>query len=180
VTSNLRYRDIGDVRVELLPGIAMSTDGRTLAFSAGSAYSEAGINDHYAFFRGGLYIRRLGEADAVPVAGADDAWQPAFSPDGSRIAYVRRDNRFSGQIETIAVTGGRPTPLTTRQHGDRGDRLDRRGSHHLRNRRTGCGASPRAAARSRTSPACLTTAPRFARLSPTPSPGGRGILYTVV
>jgi len=91
-----------------MPGIAMSSDGQTLAFSAGSPTSEAGID---LFFGGDLFIRRLGEADAVPVSGADKAWQPAFSPDGARIAYVRRDNRFSGQIETVATTGGRPTRL---------------------------------------------------------------------
>jgi predicted Ser/Thr protein kinase len=113
VQSDIALPDDLRLAHSFIPGIAISRDGRTLAFSAGSAYSEAGINDDYAFFLGDLYVRRLGEADAVPVAGADDAWQPAFSPDGSRIAYVRRDNRFSGQIETIAVTGGRPTPLTT-------------------------------------------------------------------
>ncbi|MBO6512987.1 MAG: protein kinase [Phycisphaerales bacterium] len=96
-----------------MPGIAMSADGRTLAYSAGIAYSEEGINDDYAFFEGDLFVRRLSEADAVPVPGAESAWQPTFSPDGLRIAYVRREGRFSGNIETIAVTGGRPTQLTT-------------------------------------------------------------------
>src|SRR5690606_18420623 len=81
-------------------------DGRTLAFSGENAHSVTGAK---LFFGGALYIRRLGEADAVPVSGADDAWQPAFSPDGSRIAYVRREERFHGHIETIALTGGRPT-----------------------------------------------------------------------
>jgi hypothetical protein len=110
----------GDLQLahSFMPGIAMSADGRTLAFAAGSPDSESRISPVSAYFRGGLYIRRLDEPDAVPVAGADEAWQPAFSPDGSRIAYVNRIGvgivgRFNGRIETIAVTGGRSIPLTT-------------------------------------------------------------------
>jgi hypothetical protein len=75
--------------------------------------AEDKITETSGYFRGNLYIRRLGEPDAVPVTGAEDAWQATFAPDGSRLAYVKRDNRFGGKIETIAVTGGRPTTLTS-------------------------------------------------------------------
>ncbi|MGP1273494.1 MAG: protein kinase domain-containing protein [Phycisphaerales bacterium] len=161
-----------------MPGIAMSGDGRTLAFSAGSAYSDAGINDDYAYFRGGLYIRRLGEADAVPVAGADDAWQPAFSPDGSRIAYVRRGNRFGGQIETIAVTGGRPTPMTTDSFGVAGIDWTDDGRIIF-----GTGEGLRSIPEGGGPVTDLTSMPddgtEDLHAFPDALPGGRGILYTV-
>jgi eukaryotic-like serine/threonine-protein kinase len=103
----------GDLKLahSFVPGIAISADGRTLAFAAGELDAEDEITETSAYFRGGLYIRRLGEPDAVPVAGAEHARQPAFSPDGSRLAYMKPDNLVAGKIETIAVTGGRPTTL---------------------------------------------------------------------
>lgn len=161
-----------------MPGIAMSGDGRTLAFSAGSAYSDAGINTDYAFFMGGLYVRRLGEADAVPVAGADDAWQPAFSPDGSRLAYVRRGDRFSGQIETIPVTGGRPTPLTTDSMMIAGIDWSNKGRIIF-----GTGDGLRSIPEGGGPVTVLTTLPdetnEMVHAFPETLPGGRGILYTV-
>jgi len=109
----------GDLKLahSFVPGITISADGRTLAFAAGAPDAGRVLSDTDAYFRGGLYVRRLGEPDAMPVAGAEGAWQPAFSPDGSRVAYVKRDNRYRGKIETIAVTGGRPTTLASSDSG---------------------------------------------------------------
>ena len=104
----------GDLKLahSFMPGIAISADGRTLAFAAGDPYTEGQFSILSSLFSGDLYIRRLDEPDAVPVAGAEDVGQPAFSPDGSRVAYVKRDDAFTGRIETISITGGRATPLT--------------------------------------------------------------------
>ncbi len=171
----------GDMQLAhaFMPGIALSADGLTLAFSAGRASSDAGIDTTGAYFSGALHVRRLGEPDAVPVAGAEDARQPAFSPDGSRIAYVRPESRFSGRIETIAVTGGRATPLTAGDIGVVGldwsddGRIVFGSRHGLRSIPDGGGpAAPL------TTPADDGT--EVLHAFPDVLPGGRGILYTVV
>jgi len=162
-----------------LPGIAMSADGRTLAFSAGSASSEAGISDLFAWFRGALYIRRLGEPDAVPVAGAEDAWQPVFSPDASRIAYVKRDSRFSGQIETIAVTGGRSTPLTADGMGIAGLDWNDEG-RIVFGARQGLRSIPEGGGPVTELTTVSADGTEAFHAFPEALPGGRGVLYTVV
>ena len=95
-----------------MPGIDISADGTTLVFAAGNPDTEGQTSTLSSLFSGDLYIRRLDEPDAVPVAGAEDVGQPALSPDGSRIAYMKRGDAFTGRIETISITGGRPTRLT--------------------------------------------------------------------
>ncbi len=45
------------------------------------------------------------------ITSLGDAFQPAWSPDGDRIAYVRRDTSYS-DVVIQAVSGGEPTQLT--------------------------------------------------------------------
>jgi TolB protein len=45
------------------------------------------------------------------ITSTGDAFQPAWSPDGERIAYVRRDTSYSDLI-VQSVNGGEPTRLT--------------------------------------------------------------------
>ncbi len=159
-----------------MPGIAISGDGRTLAFSGGNAQSVTGAN---LFFGGALYIRRLGEADAVPVSGADNAWQPAFSPDGSRIAYLRRGSRFHGHIETIALTGGRPTRVTEGGKAITGIDWSDEG-RIIYGTREGLRSIPEGGG----PVSDLTSRPEDGTVKmhafPNALPGGRGILYNVV
>jgi eukaryotic-like serine/threonine-protein kinase len=166
-----------------MPGIAISADGRTLAFAAGSPDSEAQISQTSAYFRGGLYIRRLDEPEAVPVAGADDAWQPAFSPDGSKIAYVKRGSgfagRFNGGIETIAVTGGRSTPLTTDVNGVAGlDWTD--DGRIIFGTAQGLRSIPEGGGPVTELTGVSDDGAEMGHGFPDALPGGRGVLYTVV
>ena len=166
-----------------MPGIAMSADGRTLAFAAGSTDDDRSAGQAPTEFRGALYIRRLDEPDAVPVAGADNAWQPAFSPDGSRIAYVKRGGgfagRFNGLIETIAVTGGRPTPLTTDVRGVAGiDWTD--DGRILFGSNQGLRSIPEGGGPVTELTAVRDDGAEKHHAFPDALPGGRGVLYTVV
>jgi serine/threonine protein kinase/Tol biopolymer transport system component len=53
-----------------------------------------------------LYVRRLDQLQAVPLAGTDDAQNPFFSPDGEWIAFFA-----SGKLKKIAVRGGASVTL---------------------------------------------------------------------
>jgi serine/threonine-protein kinase len=74
----------------------ISPDGRVLAFvgqkgTGGSAQ---------------LYVRRLDQLKAVPLAGTENAESPFFSPDGTWVAFFA-----GGKLKKVAVTGGAAVTL---------------------------------------------------------------------
>ena len=81
--------------------ISLSPDGRTLAFTAGKAGVQAG-----------LWIRTLGSAAAHPVAGAEEASFPFWSPDSRFIGYFTQ-----GFLKKIDPSGG---PALTVCNAERG------------------------------------------------------------
>ena len=85
-----------DVSVSFTMGATavLSPDGSLLAFVGQSAG------------RRQLYLRRLSDLQATPLAGTEDAQNPFFSPDGQWVAF------FANQkLKKIAVTGGNAVPL---------------------------------------------------------------------
>ncbi|MGE5231721.1 MAG: hypothetical protein ACM3NS_08255, partial [Deltaproteobacteria bacterium] len=76
--------------------LAISPDGRKLVYSGPG---EGGNR---------LWLRRLDQLDATPVAGTEGAASPAFSPDGQRIAFVKE-----GTQVRIASLSGAPTVTLT-------------------------------------------------------------------
>jgi Tol biopolymer transport system component len=74
--------------------IALSPDGRTLAFAAGAAGK-----------RTQLWTRTLDSLSAQPLVGTDDAITPFWSPDGLTIGFFA-----GGRLLTIPAAGG---PVTT-------------------------------------------------------------------
>ena len=81
--------------------IALSPDGKTLAFTAGKAGAQPG-----------LWIRALGSPSARPVAGAEEASFPFWSPDSRFIAYFTQ-----GSLKKIDPSGG---PALTICEAERG------------------------------------------------------------
>jgi serine/threonine-protein kinase len=75
--------------------IALSPDGRTLAFTA----QRDGITR--------LYVRALDRAEATAVAGTDGADGPFFSPDGRWVGFWA-----SGAIRKAALAGGPPVKIS--------------------------------------------------------------------
>jgi serine/threonine-protein kinase len=74
--------------------LALSPDGSMLAF-----VGEKSGKDQ-------LYIRRLGQLQATPLAGTDGATDPFFSPDGQWIAFFA-----DGKLKKISITGGAAVSL---------------------------------------------------------------------
>jgi serine/threonine-protein kinase len=72
--------------------IALSPDGRTLVYSGPA---EGGNR---------LWVRRLDQLDATPIAGTEGAGTPFVSPDGQRVGFVK-----GGTQIRIASLAGAPT-----------------------------------------------------------------------
>jgi serine/threonine-protein kinase len=69
----------------------LSPDGTALAFAAQKSAGQASQ----------LFVRRLDQLKASPLAGSDGAESPFFSPDGQWIGFFS-----GGKLKKIAVTGG--------------------------------------------------------------------------
>jgi serine/threonine-protein kinase len=74
--------------------LAISPDGQTLAFTG----AKGGKTQ--------LYVRRLGQLQATPLAGTEDAISPFFKPDGQWIGFFA-----GGKLKKISVTGGAAVTL---------------------------------------------------------------------
>jgi serine/threonine-protein kinase len=70
----------------------LSPDGTVMAF-VGQQLTRGGAAQ--------LYVRRLSQLQAAPLAGTDDAQSPFFSPDGQWIAFFA-----GGKLKRIPTTGG--------------------------------------------------------------------------
>jgi DNA-binding winged helix-turn-helix (wHTH) protein/Tol biopolymer transport system component len=81
---------------------ALSPDGRTLAF----------IRGDYTFFGPGqVYVKMLPDGQPVQLTHDGlDKMSPAFSPDGTRIAYTTVDSKYGWDTWVIPTLGGEPQP----------------------------------------------------------------------
>jgi serine/threonine-protein kinase len=82
--------------------VALSPDGARLAFIGSPA---AGTNPS-------LYVRRLDQLQASPVAGTEGGFSPFFSPDGEWIAYFGQ-----GKLRKVAAGGSAPVTLCDAPNG---------------------------------------------------------------
>jgi serine/threonine-protein kinase len=80
--------------------LALSPDGRTLAFVAGTA------SDLYGSDTCQIHLRSLDGWGAPAVAGTENGIQPFFSPDGEWLGFIR-----DSQLMKVAVAGGEPVTL---------------------------------------------------------------------
>jgi serine/threonine-protein kinase len=81
-----------------LPALAISPDGKTLAYVAQGTSSVQ------------LYVRPLDQLDVVALPGTDGAYAPFFSPNGEWVGF------FSGtDLKKVRVTGGAPVTLAQLQ-----------------------------------------------------------------
>ena len=79
----------------LTGGLALSPDGRTLAFVAADANGERQ-----------LWIRQLDSSRAQPLEGTSGASDPFWSPSGAELAFFAND-----QLKRIAIGGGGATVI---------------------------------------------------------------------
>jgi serine/threonine-protein kinase len=95
------------------PGVpALSRDGRQLAYQRQAADPVSGLS------RRAIYIRKIEELVARPVAGTDDAMEPAFSPDGNWIAFLTSSSQMRSaqlsnlrQLKKVPAAGGEAQTL---------------------------------------------------------------------
>jgi serine/threonine-protein kinase len=91
------------------PAAILSSDGTTLAFVA----QNAGSGDPQ------LYVRRLDQLAATPLAGTEGARNPFFSPDGQWIAFFA-----GGKLKKVAISGGAVVTLCEAPDGRGGSWAD--------------------------------------------------------
>ena len=89
------------------PGAILSPDGTTLVFCAQLANQTQ------------LFIRKLDQLKAAPLAGTGGAVYPFFSPDGKWVAFFA-----GGQLKKVAVTGGAPVKVADSEIGRGGTWAD--------------------------------------------------------
>ncbi|GAA1398402.1 serine hydrolase [Catellatospora coxensis] len=104
MTTRQRIDDLTKFAVPEQP--ALSPDGGSILYVLRTADAEADRNRH-AIWRVGT---RTGEAEQLTRGDADSA--PAWSPDGTRIAFLRAQDG-PAQLWLLPVAGGEPTRLTT-------------------------------------------------------------------
>jgi Tol biopolymer transport system component len=109
-----RSRDRFDwVQLTMLPDSvsqpALSPDGRMLAFLRGA--------DTF-LPTGQVYVKLLPDGEPVQLTHDDSRkMSPAFSPDGSRVAYTSVDREFRWDTWVVPVLGGEPQPLLRNASG---------------------------------------------------------------
>jgi dipeptidyl aminopeptidase/acylaminoacyl peptidase len=100
-------------RIEAVTSVALSPDGRHVAYtlSRPRAPEEDTLAGQRAFSE--LWLAEtVGDHPNAIVARPNSAGAPAWSPDGTRLAFLYR-----GQVHFIPLTGGEPRPLTTSPTG---------------------------------------------------------------
>jgi Tol biopolymer transport system component len=89
--------ETGPVKARIIQSPRMSPDGRSVAFAA----------------LGTLYRMALSPGAKPEALATGPAYQPSWSPDGERIAYVTWSATDAGQVWSIPSTGGKPQRLTS-------------------------------------------------------------------
>jgi len=77
--------------------LAVSPDGATLVYVGNGPRGQQ------------LFSRRRGELEATPLPGTEGAINPAFSPDGNRVAYMDGTGR---SVRVVSLAGGPPVTIT--------------------------------------------------------------------
>jgi Tol biopolymer transport system component len=90
-------------------GPAWSPDGRRLAFDVNSYPPEGAPKGGYY----DVYVASADGSDVVRLTYERDARLPAWSPDGSRIAYASQEPDGGSQISAMNADGSDPTQLTS-------------------------------------------------------------------
>ena len=75
-----------DIRFDDLSSPILSPDGQYLVMPGDS-----------------VFLKRMDQLEAKPIAGTEGAWDPFFSPDGRWVGFFSR-----GSLQKVSVEGGPP------------------------------------------------------------------------
>ena len=144
--------------------VILSPNGTTMAFVARPPGQ-----------RSLLFVRKLNELQATPLAGTDDAASPFFSPDGQWIGFFA-----DGQLKKVSVTGGAAIRLTEAPNGRGGTWID--DDTIVFTPQSGNGPDTRLKRVSAAGGAATVLVPlskgAVTQRWPQALPGGKGVLYT--
>ena len=135
--------------------LAVSPDGRYIAFVAGS-----------------LFIRAIDAVEAQPLAGTENAQQPFWSPDSKHIGFAAQ-----GRLKQIALAGGPPQNIATLQGGFGGGSWNAAGDILFS---TGPGSAIKRVPASGGDPVDVTKLSVLAHIRPSFLPDGRHFLFVAV
>ena len=141
--------------------LALSPDGHMLAFVG----VKAGKTQ--------LYIRRLAQLEAAPLAGTDDATNPFFSPDGQWIAFFS-----GGMLRKMSITGGAAVTLADAPTGRGGAWGEDGNIVFAPNAATGTNLQRVSSAGGKVESQTNLAEGEAVQRWPQVLPGGKGILYT--
>jgi serine/threonine-protein kinase len=153
--------DVSLVTTQGTPAV-LSPDGQTLAFVARTPVNPTNPQ---------IYIRRLGQLQAAPLSGTENATSPFFSPDGQWIGFFSR-----GAIKKISSQGGAAVTVTASaavrgaSWGEDGTIVFEPDSNTALMRVSADGGKPQ--------PATMLAQGEATHRWPQILPGGKGVLYT--
>jgi len=151
-----------DVSIDTLgASVAVSPDGSVLTFVG---RSREGVQQ--------LFVRRLGELRAVPLAGTINARDPFFSPDNQWIAFFA-----DGTLKKVAVTGGGAVTLCA-AGSDRGGWWAEDGSIVFQAVASGEGLSQVGSTGGKPTPLTKLNSGEVTHRWPQVLPGNKAVLYT--
>ncbi|HEY1571972.1 MAG TPA: serine hydrolase [Pseudonocardiaceae bacterium] len=105
MTRRLRIRDLAELAVPEQP--AISPDGRRIAYVLRTQDTTADRPAH------GLWWVRTGGGESVRLTQGKHDSAPAWSPDGTRLAFLRGSADGPAQVWTLPADGGEPEARTT-------------------------------------------------------------------
>ena len=90
-------------------GLAVSPDGRTIVYAAGSDASAAAefLSGGFELTSSHLYVRRFDSDEATMIPGTEGARAPFFSPDGLSVGYFT-----ISAVMKVSLLGGAPSRIT--------------------------------------------------------------------
>ena len=146
--------------------LTLSPDGRTIVYVGGTGSQSR------------LLVRRLGDLSATPMPGTEGAYNPAFSPDGGRVAFIAGTPRA---LKTVALAGGPPTTVTDSLVDAGGVTWAEDGFIYFDGHLPGDGLSRARETGGPPEPATTpdSTTGESWHAAPTALPGGRGILFVI-
>src|SRR5262249_30240309 len=78
---------------DTMPRLALTADGSRMAYVVATTTGPT------------IYTRALDQFESSPVPGTNEASNPFFSPDGSRVGFFA-----NGELQPVWVSGGQPAP----------------------------------------------------------------------